>query len=166
MDKNMKIMERIKNISLEKINKNFVPVYETAESLYEIQSYPTDDYYSRISGNDKRNDLAIGRLNVQTAAEAEVVVDKIIKYETGLEKGLWRNNITLVADDGPQEIGRDDGSLHTYQSENLANNKIPKYFDINKIYLAAYPTVFTGVGRRKPEVNKAIINSINSGTLI
>ncbi|MFA5805012.1 MAG: type IX secretion system sortase PorU [Melioribacteraceae bacterium] len=153
-------------LNIEKLNKNFVPVYETAESLYEILSYPTDDYYARISGNDKRNDLAIGRLNIQTAAEADVVVDKIIKYETGLEKGLWRNNITLVADDGPQEVGYDDGSLHTSQSENLANKRIPKYFDLDKIYLAAYPTVYTGLGRRKPEVNKAIINAINNGTLV
>ncbi|MEK6552119.1 MAG: type IX secretion system sortase PorU, partial [Bacteroidota bacterium] len=117
-------------------------------------------------GNDKRIDIAIGRLNIQTAAEADVVIDKIITYETGLEKGLWRNNITLVADDGPQEVGYDDGSLHTSQSENLANNKIPKYFDLDKIYLAAYPTVYTGLGRRKPEVNKAIINAINNGTLV
>ncbi len=153
-------------LNIEKLNKNFVPVYETAESLYEIQSYPTDDYYARISGNDKRIDLAIGRLNIQTTSEADLVIDKIIKYETGLEKGLWRNNITLVADDGPQEVGYDDRSLHTSQSENLANKIIPKYFDLDKIYLAAYPTVFTGLGRRKPEVNKAIINAINNGTLV
>ncbi len=153
-------------LNIEKLNKNFVPVFETAESLYEIQSYPTDDYYARISGNDKRNDIAIGRSNIQTAAEADIVIDKIIKYETGLEKGLWRNNITLVADDGPQEVGYDDGSMHTSQSENLANKRIPKYFDLDKIYLAAYPTVYTGLGRRKPEVNKAIINAINNGTLV
>jgi len=153
-------------LNSEKLNKNFVPLYETVESLDEIYSYPTDDYYARISGNDRRNDIAIGRLNINSAEEADSVVNKIIKYETGLEKGLWRNNITLVADDGPQEVGRDDGSLHTSQSENLANKRIPKYFDLDKIYLAAYPTVFTGLGRRKPEVNKAIINAINDGTLI
>jgi len=153
-------------LNQEKKNKNFVPLYETVESLNEILSYPTDDYYARVSGNDKRIDVAIGRLNIQTAAEADTVISKIIKYETGLEKGLWRNNITLVADDGPQEVGYDDGSLHTSQSENLANKRIPKYFDLDKIYLAAYPTVFTGLGRRKPDVNKAVINAINSGTLV
>jgi len=153
-------------LNMEKLNRNFVPPYETAESLYEVLSYPTDDYYARVSGNDLKTDLAIGRINVQSAAEGDVVIDKIIKYETGLEKGLWRNNITLVADDGPQEVGIDDGSIHTSQSENLANTKIPKYFDLDKIYLVAYPTVYTGLGRRKPDVNKAIINAINDGTLI
>ena len=148
------------------MNRNFVPVYETAESLDEIASYPTDDYYARVSGNDLKTDLAIGRLNIQSADEGDIVIDKIIKYETGLEKGLWRNNITLVADDGPAEVGVDNGSLHTFQSENLAKNRIPKYFDLDKIYLVAYPTVYTGLGRRKPDVNKAIINTINDGTLI
>jgi len=125
-----------------------------------------DDYYVRVSGDDKKIDLTIGRINVQSTQEAQTAVDKIIKYETGLEKNLWRNKITLVADDGPQATGIDDGSIHTAQSENLADNKIPKYFDINKIYIAAYPTVFTGSGRRKPEVNKAIIDAVNNGTII
>ena len=150
----------------EKVSKNFIPAFETAESLNELSSYPMDDYYARIIGDDRKIDLAIGRLNVRSESNASNVIDKIIKYETGLERGLWRNTVTLVADDGPQKIGWDDGSLHTYQSEDLARLRIPKYFDLNKIYLVAYPTMYTGLGRRKPEVNKAIINSINNGTVI
>lgn len=153
-------------LNTEKIGKNFIPTFQTSESLYELSSYPMDDYYARVSGSDKKIDLAIGRVNIQTAQEAETAVNKIIKYETGLEKGLWRNRITLVADDGPAASGQDDGAIHTYQSETLAGFKIPKYFDVDKIYLAAYPTVYTGSGRRKPDVNKAIIDAVNNGTLI
>lgn len=153
-------------LNREKLNKNFVPTYQTFESLNEIYSYPMDDYYVRISGSDLKIDLTIGRLNVQTVQEAEVAVNKIIKYETGLERGVWRDKITLVADDGPAASGEDDGAVHTYQSEFLADYKIPKYFDLDKIYLAAYPTVFTGSGRRKPAVNKAIVDAVNNGTLI
>lgn len=153
-------------LNVEKLNKNFVPTYQTIESLSEILSYPTDDYFARVSGKDLRIDLAIGRLNVQSLAEAETVVNKIIKYENNSEKGLWRTNITLIADDGPAEVGYDDGSIHTSQSENLSNRYIPKFFDQNKIYLVAYPTVISGLGRRKPDVNRAIIDAVNNGTLI
>ncbi len=153
-------------LNSEKLNVNFIPTYQTPESLNAISSYPMDDYYVRVSGDDRKIDLTIGRMNIQTAQDADIVVAKVIKYETGLEKGLWRNKITLAADDGPAAAGQDDGSIHTGQSENLANNKIPKYFDLDKIYLAAYPTVFTGSGRRKPEVNKAIVDAVNNGTLI
>ena len=153
------------NTIKESVDKNFVPTYQTAESLDEIASYVMDDYYARVSGIDKKADLAIGRLNVQSEIDAESVVNKIIDYENNLERGIWRSTITLVADDGPQAVGRDDGSMHTSQSENLSD-KVPKYFTQNKIYLAAYPTVYTGLGRRKPDVNKAIISAINNGTLI
>ncbi|MBS3944536.1 MAG: type IX secretion system sortase PorU [Melioribacter sp.] len=153
-------------LNIEKLNRNLVPTYQTVESLDKISSYPTDDYFARVSGKDLRIDLSIGRLNVQRLSEAEIVVDKIVKYENNLEKGLWRSTITLVADDGPQEVGFDDGSIHTSQTENLSNRRIPKFFDQNKIYLAAYPTVISGLGRRKPDVNKAIIDAVNNGTLI
>ncbi len=152
-------------LNTEGLNKNFIPVFETKNSFDEVFSYPFDDYYGRISGNDAKADIAIGRINVQTADEAQTVVDKIIEYETKLPKGLWRNRITLVADDGKTSKG-DDGNLHTHQSEVLANYHIPKYFDLDKLYLSLFPTVNTGLGRRKPKVNEAIINDVNNGTLI
>lgn len=155
------------NIIKEDYDKNLVPTYQTVESLDELfTSYSSDDFFARIAGNDFRIDLAIGRLCVQNIEEAAIVIDKIIEYENDLEHGLWRTNITHVADDGPAAPGEDDKALHTNQTEQLAVNRIPKYFDQNKIYLAAYPTVITGVGRRKPDVNKAIIDAVNNGTLI
>lgn len=146
-------------------NNNFIPPYETTEYLDEVESYPMDDYFVRINGNDGKSDLAIGRLNVQTLTEAEICINKIIDYENNQDEGLWRSLITLVADDG-LTTQRDDGSLHTSQSETLADIYIPKFFDIHKIYLAAYPTVITGFGRTKPAVNQAIIDAVNQGTLI
>ncbi|MCK9279033.1 MAG: type IX secretion system sortase PorU [Melioribacteraceae bacterium] len=153
-------------LNSEKQDKNYVLTYQTRESLDEILAYPMDDYYARINGNDAKADLAIGRLNIRSVEDAETVVDKIIQYEENVEKGLWKNTITLIADDGPAATGQDDGSIHTRQTENLANNRVPKYFDQNKVYLAMYPTVATGLGRRKPLVNQAIIDAVNNGTLI
>ncbi|MBI1939005.1 MAG: type IX secretion system sortase PorU [Ignavibacteriales bacterium] len=154
------------NTIKETTDKNLVPTYQTVESLNELASYPMDDYYSRIAGNDLKADLAIGRLCVQNEEEAKYVVDKIIKYETGLERDMWRTTVTLVADDGPAALGRDDESTHTAQSETISRIKIPSYFDQKKIYLVAYPTVISGLGRRKPAVNTAIIDAVNNGTLI
>jgi len=154
------------NTIKETSDKNFVPPWQTVESLDEIYSYNTDDYYARVSGNDIKVDLAIGRLTFQTQAEADILIDKIIAYENNLEKGLWRTKVTLVADDGPAKAGTDDGSIHTYQSENLSHYIISKFFDQQKLYLAAYPTAISGLGRRKPDVNRAIVDAINNGTLL
>lgn len=149
-----------------KNNINLVPTYQTQYSLDEISSYTSDDYFVRVSGADLKPDLCSGRLNFQTTKEADIVIEKIINYETVQSKGDWRNTVTLVADDGPAAPGVDDGSLHTSQSETLANEVLPNFIYQNKIYLVAYPTFYVGLGRRKPEANKAILNSINEGTLI
>lgn len=151
--------------NIENNNKNFVIPYETEESLDEIYSYCTDDFFVSVDGNDLRVDLSIGRINVQTIDQARNAVDKIIDYELNSEKGLWQNLITLVADDS--YTSRWGGEFeHTSQSEDLSKNHISASFDQQKIYLAAYPTVQTSMGRRKPGVNQAIIDAINNGTLI
>lgn len=152
-------------LNIEEKNQNFIPTYQTQESLYEITSYPFDDFYSRVEGEDSNADLGIGRLNATSPEEAETVVNKIIEYETSSTKSLWRNTITLVADDGPTSKGN-DGPRHTSQSEDLSKYYIPNSFDQKKIYLAAYPTVITGSGRKKPAVNQAIVDAVNNGTLI
>lgn len=151
--------------NIEGYGKNFIPPYETEESLLLIYSYPTDDFYARIIGNDTFIDISVGRLNIQSIEEAKAIVDKIIRYETNKDFGQWRNLITLVADDGKTTKG-DDGDIHTNQSETLARNTIPGSFIKKKIYLIQYPTVETAGGRRKPDVNREIINTFNDGTLI
>ncbi|MCF8305432.1 MAG: type IX secretion system sortase PorU [Ignavibacteriales bacterium] len=152
-------------LNKEAYGKNFVMTYQTEESLHDVDAYPTDDFFTRISGNDKKIDFAHGRVPVNSTADANSFIDKIIQYEKNSEKGLWRNTVTLVADDGLTSEG-DDGVLHTDQSEDLSKNVLPKYFDQKKIYLATYPTVNTGTGRRKPLVNRAIVDAVNNGTLL
>ncbi|MFH1198338.1 MAG: type IX secretion system sortase PorU [bacterium] len=151
-------------LNAEGYNNNFIPTYQSVESFNWVFAYPTDDYYARISGSDKKVDVAISRLNINTVEDAQIAIDKIKYYENESDKGLWRNLITLIADDGLTSTGN-DGSLHTDQSEDLATFYIPDYIDKNKIYLSAYPTVNTALGRRKPSVNEAVINAVNAGTL-
>lgn len=147
-------------------SKNLVPTLQTVESLDEVDSYPNEDFFARVVGNDNKVDLAVGRINVHNSSEAQAVITKIKAYETGADSDKnWRNVITLIGDDGfPLKNG--DGNLHQMQSEQLALYNIPKTFSINKIYLAAYPTTITSGGRRKPAVNQAILDAMNNGTLI
>lgn len=153
--------------NIEGIGDNYIPPWETEESLnfvYGPNSYSTDDFFSRVDGEDLKPDLAFGRITARNLDDANSYVSKIIDYEKNSERGNWRNLITLVADDGLTSTG-DDGSLHTSQSEYLADISIPISFDLKKIYLADYPAIITGNGRRKPEVNAEIIKTMNQGTL-
>ncbi len=151
--------------NIERGTTNWIIPYETSESLDEIYSYNSDDFYGRISGDDNLVDLAVGRIPVQNLEDATIAVSKLIAYEKESDKDLWRNLITLVSDDGYTSTAF-EGDLHTRQSENIARYYIPAAFDVKKLYAAVYPTVFTSLGRRKPSLNQAILESINSGTLI
>ncbi|HRK25687.1 MAG TPA: type IX secretion system sortase PorU [Chitinophagales bacterium] len=150
-------------------NHNFVPTYQSVESLNSLDSYCTDDYFGLLDDNEGQNlsqstqllDIAIGRIPVKTPTEAQQVVDKILNYHSSATIGDWRNNITLVADD-------EDGGLHYFDAEIhaealQANNPI---FNLDKIYIDTYPQISTAGGNLYPEVNMAINNKIFSGTFI
>lgn len=144
---------------------NFVIPYESFNSVHQIDTYSSDDYFVILEPNNPRITLAHGRLPVRSPAEADEAVSKIIQYETTAPFGSWRNRITFVADDGLTSR-YDEGSLHTNQAEVLAQTYTPNHFDKRKIYIVEYPTVTSATGRRKPEANKAIVEAINNGTLI
>jgi hypothetical protein len=142
-----------------------VPVWETENSINRIGSYASDDYYAQVVGNDARVDLATGRIPVQTLEEADIVVDKIIGYESSPDFAPWKNRVTFVADDGWTSFSDTDRDQHTRQSERLAD-MIPADVEQDKIYLVSYRTENTAQGRRKPDVNEAIIDRINDGTIV
>ena len=151
-----------KNIST--TQSNWMPPYETEESFETVDSYPCDDQFVML-GYSNSYALAIGRLPVRSLKDAASMVDKVISYETNSPLDPWRNKITFVSDDGLTSTS-DDGSVYTDHSEEIAGTSALVNYEENKIYEIAYPTVNSAGGRRKPDVNKAIVNAINSGTII
>lgn len=146
-------------------NKNLVPTYQTVESLDDVNSYMTDDYYVRLNENSDFICFAHGRIPASDENDAINFIDKLINYETNLEKGPWRSKITMVADDMVTTSSSSEID-HTANSENISRYDVPDYFYQEKIYLGAYPTVNTGLGKRKPSVNQAIVDAINNGTVL
>ncbi len=156
----------------EGFNDNFVPTWQTKESLVYIQggdSYTADDFYVKmdnIIGFPEDNiDLIPARITAASLTQANDYVTKDIDYELNSENGVWKNTMTLVADDALTTKGP-EANLHTPQMETIANSIIPKLYNLDKIYLADYPTIITSAGRRKPQVNTAIIDAINRGTVL
>ncbi|MFQ6116367.1 MAG: C25 family cysteine peptidase, partial [bacterium] len=109
-------------------------------------------------------------INAQSLADAKNAVDKIIAYETQPLRGNWRSTITMVGDDelvgGGRASAADD--VHIRQTEFIAENSIPRCFDVEKIYLTEFPKVLSASvsGVRKPAAQEALIRQINKGTLI
>lgn len=155
-----------KHIDESTADQNFVPVYETIESLYPIGAFPTDDYYGLLSdqeGDDLKGelDLAVGRIPVRTSAEALAVVNKILKYETDPATfGSWRNRIGFAADD-------EDSNTHVNQADDISEEVGLRHPNINqeKIYFDAFQQESTPGGERYPDATKSMADNIYKGML-
>lgn len=58
-----------------------------------------DNRYAAVSGDDPLPDVLLGRLPVETAAQAAAVVAKIVQYEQAPMPGEWNAQHVFVADD-------------------------------------------------------------------
>ena len=156
--------------------KNWIIPYETEESIDQINSYVSDDYYVRLFDRDPRETIPIGRIPARSADDAATAVNKIITYETQSPQDVWRNRITYVGDD--QYATRVIGDTATWLETNVASWDFcestetldqaftPNTFEKRKILLPEYPDVVGAAGRHKPEAMAAIIDAVNTGTLV
>lgn len=150
-------------------NTNLVPTWQSTISTDPVNAYPSDDFFGfldnadDINDNSRQNllDIAIGRLPVQQPAQAEALVNKIIGYNVPANFGRWQQHITIVADDG-------DDNLHLQDAESMSEIVATQWpaGHIDKIYLDAYPKISDAGGSRYPAVNAAIAEDIFDGTLI
>ena len=146
-------------------NPNLILTYQSSNSLAPTQSYVSDDFYGLLDTDEAMGlgllDIGIGRLPVSTVEEAEELVEKIISYSDLSTQGNWRNQLSFIGDD-------EDGNIHMRQADELATYVTGLYpaYNINKIYLDAYPQEKAATGFRYPDVTRAINDQVNRGALI
>jgi len=158
------------NFNTQKIQLNKeLPVYTSEVSNAILTSYSSDDFYAiQQSGNQIQFaqtidsiGLAIGRIPARTINEASNIVEKLIQYQSNKKMGLWQNQLTWVADDA-------DYNLHLQDAEEIISNLNKKSANWNhrKLYLDLFKASQTLTGNTYPEVNKAIQEAIQAGTLV
>jgi len=149
-------------------NTNFVPTYESDESLRLTGSYVSDDFFGLLDETEGQNcvgnlDIGIGRFPVTTPEEAENAVNKIEQYTTRNSKLMrdWRNVLCFIADDG-------DVNLHMHQAKQLIAiaDTLNEGMRINKIFSDVFNKIVVPGGKRYPEVNALINQQVEKGALI
>ena len=149
-------------------NTNFVPTYQSDESLIFTKSYVSDDYFGLLDDGEGFNcsgilDIGIGRFPVSSKEQAEAVVNKLENYLAKNTEVMrnWRNDICFIADD-------QDGNLHLKQARQLISivDTIPAWFITHKVFTDAYTKIQTTDGKRYPEVNEKIRKQVENGALI
>lgn len=158
------------NFNPKKLNLNFeLPVYENDNSTSILSSFSTDDFFSILStGDDIKNynaiqqlSMAVGRIPARTIAEADSVIEKLIRYQSAKMGGEWENKITWIADDG-------DYNLHLQDAESIVANLQTKTSKWNqqKLYLDLFPALASTSGNTYPLVNNGLQQSVLDGTLL
>lgn len=144
--------------------ENFVPTYQTNESLSPLSAFPTDDYFGLLGQTEGVNlsgalDIHVGRLPVRNLTEAQNVVNKIIHYDSkGTLFGDWRLRTGFIADDG-------DNNLHVRDMNSIAksNETRQNLHNQEKVYSDAYKLLATSGEPRFPDANRAINDNIFKG---
>ncbi len=75
-----------------------VPTYMPTKMEYTVTwgVLSSDNYFACVRGDDVLPDLYIGRLPVSSVEEAEIVISKIIQYQTNSPVGKWRRKVGLI----------------------------------------------------------------------
>ncbi|PWJ39371.1 type IX secretion system sortase PorU [Sediminitomix flava] len=153
----------------------FVPVYESRETLYPVNSFCSDDYFGMMDEHEgywaetldgevdlDDMEIGVGRLPVSTLEETEAIVSKIIYYETQESlAGNWKKNILFVADDV-------DGNLHQEDADKLGvltDSHFP-HIDAKRLMLDDFEKTPTPSGSESKEAEAFLYRQIHDGVLI
>jgi hypothetical protein len=156
------------NRKFDRLKSNFIPTYQSINSISKGLSYVMDDFFGLLDENEGESegflDIGIGRIPCKTATEAETVINKIINYMSPQSLGEWRNAVCFIADD----MDKTDGPGFMDDSEGLIKiiNQNDSNFYTKKIYLDSYQQLSTSGGFKYPDVTEAINQRVNEGALI
>ncbi|MFA9370482.1 MAG: type IX secretion system sortase PorU [Labilibaculum antarcticum] len=145
-------------------NTRQILTYQSENSLIPTQSFVTDDFFGLLDDDEGEAsgmvDIGIGRFPVNTTEEAQIVTNKILKYNNS-EWGDWRSMICFIGDD-------EDNSTHMRDANKLAvqvETNDPEY-KTKRIFLDDYEQITSSAGQEYPDVNLEISESVNKGSLI
>ena len=129
----------------------------------------SDHWYATVSGHDEFTDFYIGRLSVETVAEAEAIVDKILAYEQSPPNGDWRRRIISVADD---EVSNSGDFIFKKSLDEIAKDHTRLGYETVEVFLEdvideveARPADYSGVLPQRVAKDR-IIEALGEGAVI
>ena len=118
----------------------YVPPYLADVDPWAGETAADNRYVAFGGGAHPLPDLLLGRLPVNTLAEAQTVMDKIVQYETRPAPGMWNSNVALVADDPDPGAGN-----FPADSDLVASTYITAPYTAQKLYYLPPTTTVTSL---------------------
>ncbi len=147
---------------------DFLLCYESENSVSATDSYVSDDYFCLLDDDEGGQltksdipDVGAGRLPARTAAQAKVIVDKIISYRNNELAGDWQNVLCFMGDDG-------NNNIHMKEADEAAKLVERNYpgFNIKRVFWDAYVRSSTATGNYYYGVSTQVKNQMKYGALI
>lgn len=153
-------------------NTNVVPIYHSLNSSTTGESsFASDDFFGLMDlseGNITSYfggiDIAVGRMLVNNAKQADEMVNKVIEYHDLKSYGNWRNNLVLISDDSDVSS---DATLQNRQNilaDAIALEK--PFLNVNKILLDSYIQEASAGGPKYPKARTDFFNAFEKGALV
>jgi hypothetical protein len=107
--------------------RNFVPTALTQTAI--LGDTPSDNWFAAVSGDDPLPDLLIGRISVDSLAQADAVIDAIIGYTGPVDPSVGRSML-MVSDD--------DSDIFRTNNQQLADT-LPAVMVVDEINAVDFP---------------------------
>ena len=153
-------------------NTNIVPIYHALNSnTLGESSYASDDFYGLMDSSEGNIgydfggvDIAVGRMLVNDAGQADEMVNKVIEYHDIKSYGSWRNNVVVIADDSDKAS---DLTLQSRQNTlaDVVSAQKP-FINVNKILLDSYVQEASAGGSRYPKARTDLFSAFEKGALV
>jgi hypothetical protein len=135
---------------------NYIPPYMMDVGGFEAAS---DNRYVTVDGDDNLADVFIGRLPVNTVAEATTVVDKILAYELDAPQWPWNERVLFFADD-------DYGGIFHQDSDEILTHHLPSNFVGRRVYYCSYQCNKSHLYDDITAAHDAVMRELNVGGLL
>lgn len=146
---------------------DYLLVWESDNSWSHTDSYPLEEYVVLLDDGEglsplkEKPDAGVGRIPVETEAEAKQVVDKLISYIYNTEAGAWKNTICMMGDDGNANIHMEDAESVLKSTQSAYPN-----FRYKRIYWDSYKRQQSATGSSYPDALNEINRTMQEGALI
>jgi len=147
---------------------DFLLCYENDDAFTTTGSFVNEGFFCCLDDGEgaspaasDKEDIAVGRYPVRTAAEAEVLVDKTIAYANNENAGGWQNVAMFMGDDG-------DENQHMSDADNVASlvETLQPAIRVKRVMWDAYTMDATSTGITYPDATAAIKTQQQEGALI